>query len=57
MGQIDTPNGRLVFLEVIGITKDEHDLVAQQGANRLLTMLLRSNPLAVVDINRQSLSG
>lgn len=55
LGQIDTPNGNLKFLSVIGLTKDEHDLVAGQGAGRLLPLLLRENPLAVVDIGRNSL--
>jgi len=53
--QIDTPNGKLKFLSAIGITQDEHDLVAAQGAEKLLPLLLRANPLAVVDANRGSL--
>ena len=31
LGQIETSNGKLKFLEVIGITKDEYDLVAARG--------------------------
>lgn len=55
LGQIDTPNGKLKFLSAIGITADEHALVAAQGAPALLPRLLRSNPLGVVDIERHSL--
>jgi suppressor of fused-like protein len=55
LGEIDSPNGKLKFLSAIGITQDEHDLVVQQGAGALLPMLLRNNPLAVTDINRNSL--
>ena len=55
LGQIDTPNGKLKFLSAIGITKDEHDLVAQNGAAGLLPLLLQGNPLGVTDANRSSL--
>ncbi|HVN29459.1 MAG TPA: suppressor of fused domain protein [Candidatus Binataceae bacterium] len=55
LGEIDTPNGRVKFLSAIGITSDEHDLVASQGAAALLPRLLDANPLAVTDINRGSL--
>jgi hypothetical protein len=54
LGQIDTPNGKLKFLSAIGITKDEHDLVAQRGAAALLPVLLEANPLAIVNIKRNS---
>jgi suppressor of fused-like protein len=57
LGQIDTPNGKLKFLSAIAITKDEHDLVASQGADKLFPLLLQGNPLGVVDIDRSSLLG
>jgi suppressor of fused len=55
LGRIETPNGTLTFLEAIGITADEHALVAAQGAEELLPRLLQANPLAVVDLKRESL--
>jgi suppressor of fused len=57
LGQIDTPNGKLKFLSAIAITKDEHDLVASEGADKLFPLLLQGNPLGVVDIDRSSLLG
>jgi len=57
LGQIDTPNGKLKFLSVIGITQDEHDLVTERGAAALFPQLLRANPLGVTDVNRSSLLG
>jgi len=52
---IETPNGRLTFIEAISITPDEDDLVAKSGADELLPRLLAANPLAVVDVTRSSL--
>ena len=55
LGQIDTPNGRVQFLEVIGITADEHDFAAEEGPEVLLGRLLPNNPLGVVDLDRGSI--
>jgi hypothetical protein len=55
LGPIDTPNGKLKFISAIAITADEHDLVEAQGTDKLLPRLLQSNPLAVVDLKRDSL--
>jgi hypothetical protein len=55
LGTIMTPNGSLKFLEAIGITQDEHDLVAAQGADKLFPTLLKDNPLGITDPGRSSL--
>ena len=55
LNAIETPNGRLTFIEAIGITPDEYDLVAKNGTDELLSRLLAANPLAVVDVGRSSL--
>ena len=52
---IDTPNGHLAFLQVIGLTMDE-DRAAQQWETRQLLDLLRpAMPLWVTDVRRGSL--
>jgi len=55
LGQIDTPNGKVKFLNAIGITTDEYELVNQQGVPKLLPLLLQSNSLGVTDLERDSL--
>lgn len=55
LGEINTPNGRVQFLEVIGITADEHEFAAQQGPENLLARLLPNNPLGVIDLDRGSI--
>ncbi len=53
---IDTPNGRVSFIEAIAITPDEYELVVENNStDELLPRLLAANPLAVVDIERASL--
>jgi hypothetical protein len=55
LGEIDTPNGHLKFLEAIAITGDEHDFAADQGPEKLLGRLLPQNPLGVIDLSRGSI--
>lgn len=52
---IETPNGRVTFVEAIAITQDEYELVMNRGTEELLPRLLAANPLAIVDIERSSL--
>jgi suppressor of fused-like protein len=52
---IETPNGRVNFIEAIAITPDEYELVQNSGTEELLPRLLAANPLAIVDVNRASL--
>jgi hypothetical protein len=55
LGQINTPNGRVKFLTVIGITSDEHDFAAEAGPDQLLNLLLAQNPLGITHLTRPSL--
>jgi hypothetical protein len=55
LGEIETPNGRLKFLDAIAITADEHDFAAEEGPEQLLARLLPQNPLGVIDIARRSI--
>jgi suppressor of fused-like protein len=57
LGEIDTPNGSLKFLGVIGITVDEHDFAAEEGPEKLLPQLLGGNALGIVDLGRKSVLG
>jgi len=52
---LDTPNGRVDFLTIIGITADEHQYADTAGPEKLLQLLLAKNPLGVTDLRRRSL--
>lgn len=52
---IDTPNGRLLFLQVIGLTDDEERAAQQWDLRKLLDLLRPSMPLWITDIARGSL--
>jgi hypothetical protein len=55
LGDIDTPNGRLRFLNAIAITAKEHEFAAREGPEKLLPRVLAQNPLGVIDIKRGSI--
>jgi suppressor of fused-like protein len=52
---IETPNGRVVFLQVIGLTDDEERAAQQWDLRKLLALLLPVMPLWITDIRRESL--
>jgi hypothetical protein len=52
---IQTPNGRVQFLQVVGITLDELTASSLWKPRALLDILARSNPLLITDLNRPSL--
>jgi hypothetical protein len=54
LGAIKTPNGRLQFLRVIGATAEEHTFAGTEGSDKLLALLLKDDPLGVVDLKRKS---
>src|SRR5262245_47431689 len=54
LGEIKTSNGKLKFLRAIGITTEEHTFAAEKGPDKLLALLLKDNPLGVVDLKRKS---
>lgn len=51
---IDTPNGRVRFVQAIGITNDEMNAVWNVGVETVQALLARHSPKLVTDIARQS---
>lgn len=56
LGVIDTPHGRLRFLQIVGLTFDEYSVIEQWDAQRLLDALAPHMPLFVTDLGRASLT-
>lgn len=52
---IDTPNGKLSFVQVVGITGDELDAVVRWNCEKFLDLLDRRHPLLVTDLSRRSI--
>jgi len=52
--QADTPNGKLNFVQVVGITNDEMDAVWNVGVKTVEALLARRSPKLVTDITRSS---
>lgn len=53
--QIDTPNGRLQFLQVVGITLDELSTIKRWNAETFLQLAASRLPGLVTDLDRRSL--
>ncbi|GAA1377076.1 suppressor of fused domain protein [Catellatospora chokoriensis] len=56
LGVIDTPHGRVRFLQVVGLTLEEYAVVEQWDAQRLLDALRPRLPLLVTDLDRGDLT-
>ena len=54
MGEIETPNGKLRFLQVVGITLDELRQIKKWNAEGFLEVLVRQIPLLITDLGRTS---
>lgn len=52
---IQTPNGQVEFLQVVGLTKDEESAAKQWKTNKLLEALKPGMPLWITDLARPSL--
>ena len=56
LGGIDTPNGRVEFLQMVGITQRELDWLLEDPSvgrvERLINMMRKDNPLLITDLNR-----
>lgn len=51
-----TPHGRIVFLQAVGLTADEHEAAASAGnAAGILDLVATRLPLLITDIDRRSL--
>lgn len=55
LASIQTPNGELKFLQVVGLTKDEETAAKSWATKRLLELLLPSMPLWITDLHRACL--
>lgn len=57
LGGIDTPNGRVEFLQMVGITQRELDWLREdpttQRVERLIDMMRKDNPLLITDLKRE----
>ena len=51
---IDSPNGRLRFLQMIGITKDEQELIQRWNAQGFIEGIAKKTPHFVTDLYRDS---
>ena len=49
LGSIDTPNGRVAFLQVVGVTADEKQQMLSTSTARVLDRLAATDPLLVTD--------
>ncbi|OYT71582.1 MAG: hypothetical protein CFK52_07505 [Chloracidobacterium sp. CP2_5A] len=56
LGPIETPNGRLHFLQIVGLTKDELQAVKRWNARGVLKLLEESCPLWITDLERASIT-
>jgi hypothetical protein len=57
LGTIDTPHGRLQFLQIVGITNNELQFMQQNGSDEVLKLLAEVSPLLITDLNRKSVMG
>jgi hypothetical protein len=57
LGAIDTPNGRLQFLQLVGTTLDELAAAQAWDTEKFLAMMAVTNPLLVTDLARRSILG
>ena len=57
LGGIDTPNGRVEFLQMVGITQRELDWLREDPSvgrvERLINMMRKDNPLLITDLKRE----
>lgn len=57
LGKIKTPNGDLMFLQMVGLTTAEYDVLAENPktteTEQLIKKLQQSNPLLITDLERK----
>lgn len=54
LGEMDTPNGHMTFLQAIGITEDEMDALMCWSGEKFLAALEQKLPLCITDLARGS---
>ncbi len=57
LGTIHTPHGRITFLQVVGLTMDEFEVVQDWDAEKVLLLLAQRDPLLLTDVRRASWLG
>ncbi len=55
LGEIAGKNGRAEFLQVVGITNDELDLIMEWNTEAFLSEFATTNPLLLTDLGRRSM--
>lgn len=57
LGETDSPHGKVKFLQMVGITQREYDLIREQKLDRfeLVETLRKNNPLLITDLERKSI--
>jgi hypothetical protein len=55
LGKIQTPHGRLKFLQIVGLTGDELSAKNAWNSQKLLELMAESNPLLITDLKRPSM--
>ena len=55
LGELNTPNGHMSFLQVVGITEDEMDAMMCWDGKKFLHALSERLPLCVTDLSRTSM--
>lgn len=55
LGTAETANGKVEFLQLVGLTADELDTIKDWNTEGVLAMLAGDNPLLVTDLLRRSL--
>jgi hypothetical protein len=51
---IDTPNGRLEFLQLVGVTSDEYEACKSWDTAKVLALIAARVPMLVTDVDRDS---
>ena len=51
---IDTPNGHVTFLQIVGLTEDELSAIEAWDGSRFLDLVIEQNELLITDLGRDS---
>jgi suppressor of fused-like protein len=54
LGEIQTPNGSVEFIQAVGVTMDEYHACGDWQTARVLEILRETNPLLITDLARRS---
>src|SRR5262245_17041234 len=54
LGEIQTPNGSVEFVQVVGVTIDEYHACGDWHTARVMEVLRETNPLLITDLARRS---